>query len=252
MTDTYIVQDPDEAVWYVYAAKPYNSVNDTPTAVVAGEPFATQACAKANWWSCTVKPDSLMWEMPDSEYVAEYRLPEGTTIPDWPATLTREEFLERQDDDDVCGPLALYERITETVPQDPVVIDLSDAKVLRSQGPDDAQVPAGCSWRAELPIEVRERSEYLWLFPGYLSDVRDALKRRIELMPGTRKVYSHEEFVVHPTIGEGWRKRLNSRIDGSDLADAVAKFEAWVVTIADEAGVNRKACECCAGKGYVG
>lgn len=252
MADTYILRDADAGAWFVYSRKQHGALSDTPTALVVGEPFATSACQREGWWRCGVKPDALRWDMPDRERTVEWRLPEGVTLPDFPPDMTPEERREfTATDDRDCGPLSLYERITVTEPQDPIVVDLSGAVVLRSQGPDDVQVPDGMTWKAKLPFELSERTEYLWLFPGHLSDVRDALKKRLEAMPGIKSAYNHSPFKVCPKLGPSVELRLGSQIKGDNLADAVAKFERWADTIAAEVGAYRQPCRTCNGQGFV-
>lgn len=254
MADTYLIHD-DEGTWWAYAEFPSYGAADDPPMVVISAAGDTSVIAlpsqMRHWWNCgTLRPVALEQTMKPRTRTIEWRLPEGVTLPDFPPVMTPEERREFTDTDDRdCGPLSLYVAVTEEEEVDPVRVDLSDAKVLRTRGPDDVKIPEGLSWVPSLPYALRERGEYGWLFPGYLKGCDGAFAKIAGRHPGVKSAF--REGKVYPHLGRSTEVRVGNRIDGENLADAVERWERHVDRLLREAGAMRKPCQQCSGLGYV-
>ena len=254
MADSYLIHD-DEGTWWAYAEFPSYGATDDPPLVILTEQGETSGPATESqmrhWWNCgPLQPVALEQAMKPTTRTVEWRLPEGVTLPDFPPVMTPEERQEfSATDDRDCGPLSLYERVTEEVEREPVRVDLSDAKVLRTRGPDDVKVPDGLRWKCNMPSALRERGEYGWLFPGYLEGLGPAFAKIAERHPGVGSAYDGGK--VFPKLGSHVTVKVGSRMNGEDLADAVEKWERHVDNLLRQAGAMRKPCQQCAGRGYV-
>lgn len=254
MADTYLIHD-DEGTWWAYAEFPSYGATDEPPMVVISAAGDTSVIALSaemrHWWNCgTLRPVALVKAMEPMTKTIEWRLPEGVTLPDFPPVMTPEERREFTDTDDRdCGPLSLYVAVTEEVERDPVRVDLSDSKVLRTRGPDDVKVPEGLGWKCSMPTALRERPEYGWLFPGYLDGCDEAFAKVAERHPGVGSAFRGGK--VYPKLGRATGVRVGRRLDGENLADAVEKWEHHVDTLLRRAGAMRKPCPQCSGLGYV-
>lgn len=254
MADTYLIHD-DEGTWWAYAEFPSYGATDDPPAVLVSEKGETTGPARAaemrHWWDCgTLRPVALVKAMEPTTRTIEWRLPEGVTLPDFPPVMSpeqRREFTETDDRD--CGPLSLYVAVTEEVEREPLVVDLSDAKVLRTRGPDDVKIPDGLTWRCNLPSALRERGEYGWLFPGHLEGLGKAFAKIADRHPGVGSAFDGGK--VYPKLGRATEVRVGHRLEGENLADAVEKWDRHVDNLLRQSGALRKPCGKCAGRGYV-
>ena len=254
MADTYLIHD-DEGTWWAYAEFPsYGATDDPPLAMLTDDGETAGPAIEAqmrHWWNCgPLQPIALEKAMEPMTKTIEWRLPEGVTLPDFPPVMTPEERQEFTDTDDRdCGPLSLYERVTEEVERDPVLVDLSSAKVLRTRGPDDVKIPDGLTWVPTLPSALRERREYGWLFPGYLSGLGKAFAKIADRHPGVGSAFDGGK--VYPRLGRATEVKVGHRMNGVNLADAVEKWERHVNDLLHKAGAMRKPCQQCSGRGYV-
>ncbi len=182
-----------------------------------------------------------------------------------PPTLTPEEWAEKREvgmDDEVSASALLYRSAYVPVyGERPVIrteIDLSDCLVL--DGRPAGAIPAGATWHSQLPYELRERNEYLHLFPGYLTGLREVVAKRLSQLPYVSS-YNQSDFTVFaPVKGQtcemvkaGYMKPPPHRIDGDNLDAAATEWNRLLTSYVEkvEAATRRGTCPTCKGTGDV-
>jgi hypothetical protein len=182
-----------------------------------------------------------------------------------PATLTPEEWAEKREvgmDDEVSATALLYRSAYVPVHGERTIIrsevDLSDCIELVAHPP--GAIPAGATWHSNLPYELRERNEYLHLFPGYLTGFRDVVAKRLSQLPHVSS-YNQSDFTVFaPVKGQtcemvkaGYIKSPPYRIDGDNLDAAAAQWGRFLASYVEkvEASTRTGTCPTCKGTGDV-
>lgn len=182
-----------------------------------------------------------------------------------PPTLTPEEWKTMREvglDDEVSATALLYR--SSYVPvygERPIIrteVDLSDCVELAGTPP--GAFPVGSTWHSKLPFELRERGEYLHLFPGYLTGLRAVVAGRLSQLPYVSS-YDQSDFTVFaPVKGQtcemvkaGYLKPPPHRIDAENLAAAAAEWERLLAGYVEkvEAATRRGTCPTCRGTGDV-
>lgn len=167
-----------------------------------------------------------------------------------------------ESDEYVSSTALLYRSAYELVyGEAPIVrteVDLSGCLVLEGRPP--GSIPAGARWCSQLPSELRERSEYLPLFPGHLDGLSGAVAERLSSMPGV-SAYNQTTFTVYaPVKGQtcelvkaGYVKTPPRIIEGPNLATAAAEWERIIQGYVEKvkAATAVGTCPTCRGTGDV-
>ena len=128
----------------------------------------------------------------------EITLPE-TLSPDAYAGLALTD--EDIDDLDPRGMPALYRAAYIGERDDPITevetVNLDGVTVLEGRPPD--AIPHGATWRANLPVELRERPEYRHLFPGRLEGIGQAIADRLGELDHVKAYYQSGGLKVYTT-----------------------------------------------------
>lgn len=161
----------------------------------------------------------------------EITLPE-TLSPDGYAGLALTD--EDIDDLDPRGMPALYRAAYIGERDDPITevetINLDGITVLEGRPPD--AIPEGATWRANLPVELRERPEYRHLFPGRLEGIGQAIADRLSELDHVKAYYQSGGLKVFTTatgttidlVKDGTVPRPPRWIEGDNLEQAATKW----------------------------
>lgn len=159
--------------------------------------------AAGGWWSAPVgglaeQPDTWRVEIerPGGKRVIHYNRTPDIVSDKYPERLLPDAYASLTNDEaDVYDPRvsALYQPEFE---DSPAVREPVEGPWLRLDGKPPGDMEDGLTWTATLPYELRERKEYLHLFPGHLSGVRDAMKDVLEQIPGVRVHTASGKFDV--------------------------------------------------------
>ena len=263
----------DDGVWYhLPETRKYPTIVDVLTGF--DEPMV-QSAERPGWWLASSVTASAVIVWRESPPIVGYRLKEGgprlgalglLQSDVFPEELTPEEFAARLGEfgrdleEEVSAAERLYRESYEPVRGEPsverVTVDLSDR--IELEGAPPTRPPAGSSWTAKLPWELRTHSEYLHLFPGYLSGFRDAVAKRLGQIPWV-SAYAQSDFTVFAPIRgattelvkAGYLKPPAYRIEGANLGAAAAEWEERlrVYVTAVERATHRGSCSRCGGTG---
>lgn len=186
MTGRYVLRHEDS--WFYYLPEVAHSFPRGAEPRADGEPMT--ACATPGWWSAGHEGAEITIVTPGRGVITGYRLDDPATASErYPLELTEAEYDQWRDLDDDELVFQLYSAVT--VPGEPQAVPV-DGPWLRLDGepqPDD-----GRSWIAELPYELRYRTEYRHLFPGYLVGFRDAMGSIVKALPGVRFVLPAKRY----------------------------------------------------------
>lgn len=223
------------------------------------------------WWATDHKAKVIEREWPAASKVIRWKLMEGVTpTEEYPATLTLEEYSERDGYEDGLDARmrALYDAEREEIPSWREVVEGPFTELKGSPPPKD-----GLTWSAKLPYELRYASEYRHLFPGKLTNFRAAVAERLSSLPGV-SAYDHDTFSVYvkvrydkPVPGRNLRNKkiqvhestqtvpINPPrdVEGSNRAEAKAKWDRLMEEYVAEVGywTEGRICSTCHGTGLL-
>lgn len=256
-----------DGTWFYYLGDQYEPV----TVAADGEPMT--ATERRGWFASTREAATVTITRPGFPVVTGYRLTDPDTASiRFPMTLTAAEYSSLRDGDDEGDPVTgLYDRVT--VPGEPRVEQFGGPWLRLDGEPPTAD---GRTWTAKLPFDLAYRSEYLHLFPGYMSGFRDAMCAAVKAMPRVQFCFDKDSGLdVTVTVpfspprtraaGRGRRKvsvpematrhlhfTVPYRIDGPDRAAAAAEWDRLAAELAAEVeAATVTACGHCDGHGYV-
>lgn len=253
----YLLNDGDD--WFIHITGYYSD----STLHVDGEPAkiapASEGSNYDRWWMVDHKPKRMEMVGKPTKRTVAYRLPEGTVIEGFEREMTAAEWRARFWDSDEYeysdARGKLYEQIEEDVPPK---VDPLDVPVLVLEGQPDPL--KGWGWTATLPSALRYRTEYLHLFPGFLSGFREAAKKRLEALPDLAiNFYTHNSTPSIFVTAKGEKRSgylytndhypCPDRIEGANKAAAISAWREKLDAI--EADVREKSTVCphCDGTG---
>lgn len=274
----YALADPESGFW-VYA----RAYSDTVLHVNGKPAQPREFSVQSDWWWTADEPKTLELVGPPTREVVGYDLPDGVSTPEGsPITVERWRELHDEDGDPIHQWVRLYCSVTE--PREPKVTELP-APMMLVPGVPPAQADSRV-WVAELPFELRERSEYRHLFPGHMPGFKTALKDYLGgpgwdrgQVPGVdcyddresralsiRRTTSYEPTLTTTRKQPGRRKvqtvpRTVERrllllapdsVKGRNRADAAERWDAlWAKALELVGASNVKACGRCEGRGWL-
>ncbi|MEV1040394.1 hypothetical protein AB0J01_27645 [Streptomyces sp. NPDC050204] len=148
--------------------------------------------AKGNWYTGDHHAEKITAVYRPAPRTVSYRLTDDKALSErYPATLTVEEWNQLSDYDEYWK---LYERVTEDL--EPVEHHYEGPFMpLEGRQPPASNEP---KWRANLPSELTQRTEYRHLFPGHIPGLKQHLEARIKQMP--RVQYCFVDYKDKPGI----------------------------------------------------
>jgi hypothetical protein len=231
----------------------------------AGEPLgdSRRGYDRRGWWRFPETPDDppgrIEIKRKPSTRVAGYRVGgeyRHLIGEKYPETVD-EDWMRgyRDEDGDVWEPTvrAIYEAVRETVEHDPVTLP---GPFVRLDGPPPPR--DGRTWTAPLPMFLTTRTEYLHLFPGYLSGFRDAVKRHLEALDDLSiNFYTHgasPSIYVKVPGGSGIvysndRYFVPDRIEGANREEASRAWDAKLAEVEADVRAKAEVCPHCGGTG---
>ncbi len=214
------------------------------------------------WWMCewaeAEAPSAIRIEYPPRREITGAKLkPEFSALAqptgDLKPEVDADEWRRLSDCEDPSPWAKCYEVTTRDVPVEPKVVD--DVLALKPGRPRPKGSP---TYRAHLPNALRYQTQYVHLFPGYIDGFHGAVKARLEALTDLKiDFYTHGSqpsiFVAVPG-GRGYvyhddNFRLPSRIEGENMEDALAKWEAELAAVEERVRAAAKVCQHCKGTG---
>lgn len=246
-----ILHDAGARRWYVYL----NHVYDSMQVLADGIPM--ERSPERGWFFALHEPKVVTTLAPPRKRLSGGKLidPELASAR-FPLEVDADWFeLLDEDDPHSTALAALYERQYETVEPEPVTVPGPFVRLDGAPKPDD-----GLAWLAHLPYALRERLEYLHLFPGRLVGFREAMTKALAEIPGVSAhwvrgqayvdvtvsipldvpsgllyTYEHKPVGSRKKVTEAirhysWRERMNvpDEIRGLDRAEATREWNAQI------------------------
>ncbi|MCK9929298.1 hypothetical protein MXD62_19300 [Frankia sp. Mgl5] len=256
----------------------------TSWAATDGTPLA--GLNERGWWAgpTTITGPLIATLAPTSRTIGWQLRNPGAASDAYPARLTIAEYEERTDDDnDSYDPAisSLYETVHEEIPGARVEVHIDGWLDLDGDMP---AVPAGCVWKASLPVALSQRSEYVIFFPGDLTYYQRGIVDQVrQAVPGVDvSWHQHGEMKIvatqrysparttavnvasprarRPRVEQQEETRtrratiqLGHSITGDNLADAVRKLSQMTAQIVEDVAAlaTETPCGHCAGTGIV-
>ena len=220
MTDTptapiYVLADPNGGYWYLMRGAWVTDSRTPPRMNEVDGPELIAGTSQFWWWSAE-KVERLVRPVAPRTVILDWKLKDGIPPSDlYPETLG--SLPEDDDYDTDARYLALYERRTETEEREPEVVDAPMVELVGAPPLNADQ--GGLTWRAQLPFELSQRTEYLHLFPG----VKGALAAALNARPGV-KAYDRSDWTVYV-------ERRKPGVDSSPKARKLGLKRADIMTL---------------------
>lgn len=266
----YALHDPETGAWFYYLSEIGYGYGDPR--VVGHLRLSTLTVdltpvEKRGWYTSPEKLEQISvfvaGNRPVTGYVRRAELSED--FAHLPERLTPTEYrakagLADLDDNEVDATSRLYRATYQPeygeAPLKRTDHDVSTFTVL--EGQPKGAVPKGATWKASLPIELREHPEYQHLFSGELTGFAGALAEHLSALPGV-SAYNQSTFSIYVKVGGLTKELVKDRsvpappwsFKGANLAEAVEKWEQALADyerkVTDTMGTGP--CSACQGTG---
>lgn len=276
---TYRLADPSGGYWYLIPDDNHGWSQATWTGIDADGnevPTVPNAEQYAKWLWCPVVLSAIVRRLPGKTTILDYEL-NGTVGPTEanPQVISTEEYQRRNKAEDFEGiTTRIYQaRKSERGPDEAERFEVSSVELVGAPPWVGGNEIQGLTWKADLPSALRERTEYMHLFPGHLNGVRNAAKKYLDSLDGVQVLDYDSKWKVtlrlwnptppKPKTGRGSRTtpkrtyrtieipipRPPASIAGTSRDEALAEYQAYLDR-AEAIIANRHRCPTCNGTGY--